>query len=77
MFMEKIEVPAETNETLRAPVPQPVSTTAQIAGVALLLVALPYWICRAFLSFLWRDMVGLGRMIAFAGKTYGAERKRH
>ena len=76
MYMEKIEVPAETTETLRAAVAAPPSKAAQIAGVAFVLVALPYWLCRAIGSFLWSDIVRLGRMLAFAGKTYGEEYKR-
>jgi hypothetical protein len=76
MYMEKIEVPAETTDTLRAPAPAPSSPAAQIAGVAFVLLALPYWMCRAVGSFLWRDVARLGRMLAFAGKTYGEEFKR-
>jgi hypothetical protein len=74
--MEKIEVPAETIETLRAPVAAASSKAAQLAGVAFVLVALPYWVCRAIGSFLWHDIVRLGRILAFAGKTYGEEFKR-
>ena len=76
MYMEKIQVPAETIETLRAPIAEPASRAAQIAGIGFVLVALPYWLCRAVGSFLWTDVVRVGRAVAFAGKAYGEELKR-
>ena len=75
--MEKIQVPAETIETLRAPVAEPASRAAQIAGIGFVLVALPDRICRAVGSFLVDpDVVRVGRAVAFAGSAQGEELKR-
>lgn len=78
MHMGKIEAAEEIQLLLpeNEPAPETRGRGSMLLGIAVLIVALPYWTIRLIGGALWRDLRRAGKVARIVGDTYGEALRR-
>lgn len=78
MHMGKIEAAKEIQLLLpeNEPTPEPRGRGNLLLGIAVLIIALPYWTVRLVGGALWRDVRRAAKVARIAGDTFGEALRR-